>query len=426
MQHSLLKRIRRHVSGRVQDFFAVTSPGFEQICFDELTSLPLSFESVKIVTGGVEFKARLQDCYLANLNLRTATRILMRICTFKASNFSQLEKKISDIPWELFLSPEHLTHISVTSKHSRLFHKEAIAGRFQAGIIQRFAASFQPLSLKSPLEGGVGRCVCTETSPLPPSKGDSDVSALNLTASGEKGRCFVRVSDDRFTVSIDSSGEMLYKRGIKKQGGAAPLRETIAAAALTLAGYDSDAPLIDPLCGSGTFSLEAAMRAKHIPPGWLREFAFMEWPSFMPKRWAYLKREAEKSFIQLHKPLIFASDKDGAVCHALEDQVSACGLSDAIHIACKDFFAFSPSSITAQPGLVMLNPPYGLRLGTRAESEKLFHEIIRKLKKDYKGWKVGLITPNRELVRNMPFPMRQYFFSHGGLKMTLLAGNVTP
>ncbi len=390
MENSLLKRIRRHVSGRVQDFFAVTSPGFEQICFDELMSLPLSLESAMMVTGGVEFKARLQDCYLANLNLRTATRILMRIATFKASNFNQLEKKLGDIHWELFLSPAHLTHISVTSRHSRLFHKEAIAGRFQASIAERLAVSFR----NSPLEGGAGGC-------------------------------FVRVSDDRFTVSIDSSGEMLYKRGIKKQGGNAPLRETIAAAALKLAGYDAEAPLIDPMCGSGTFSLEAAMTAKHIPPGWLREFAFMGWPSFMPNRWAYLKRESEKSFIQLDKPLIFASDKDEAVCHALEDQVRACSFSDAIQIDCKDFFAFHPSRITAQTGLVMLNPPYGLRLGTRAESEKIFREIITKLKKDYKGWKVGMITPNRELVSIIPFPMRQHFFYHGGLKMTLLAGSLT-
>jgi len=114
------------------------------------------------------------------------------------------------------------------------------------------------------------------------------------------------------------------------------------------------------------------------------------------------------------------------VCHALEDQVRACGFSDAIQIDCKDFFAFPPSRITAQTGLVMLNPPYGLRLGTRAESEKIFHEIIRKLKKDYKGWKVGMITPNRELVSIIPFPMRQHFFYHGGLKMTLLAGSIAP
>jgi putative N6-adenine-specific DNA methylase len=123
-QTSLSKRIRRHVTGRVREFFAATAPGFEPLCFEELAALPLSVKEANIVPGGLIFKGRIHDCYLANLKLRTANRILMRLAEFKATNFSQLEKKLTDFPWELFLpflsKPESLLQIAVTSRHSRL------------------------------------------------------------------------------------------------------------------------------------------------------------------------------------------------------------------------------------------------------------------------------------------------------------------
>ena len=135
----LSKRIKRHVVGRIRTYFAATSPGFENICLNELFSLPLSNKEISVVSGGAEFKGRLQDCYIANLNLRSANRILMRIQTFKAANFSQLEKKLSDIPWELYLRAEQYPKIHVTTRHCRLYHKEAISGRFLTSIANRMA-----------------------------------------------------------------------------------------------------------------------------------------------------------------------------------------------------------------------------------------------------------------------------------------------
>ena len=400
---SLSKRIKRHVTGRERDFFAVTAPGLEKLCFDELTSLPLSPKHAITVPGGVEFKGSVLDCYLANLRLRTAGRILMRVCMFKASNFGQLEKKMADFPWELFLRPDVSPDISVSSRKSRLYHSEAISGRFLTNISDRLAGF------------------------------SSDMYPSQETGNVSRGQqIFVRVSDDRFTVSIDSSGENLYKRGIKKQGGTAPLRETIAAAALKLAGYVPgemlpEEILIDPMCGTGTFSLEGALMAANIPPGYLRNFAFMEWPCFRPRQWNYLRRESEKYFRVPDKPSIFASDKDKAACDALEKVVSKSHLADIIQVSCQDFFDFSPSkrNRTGTPGLVMLNPPYGHRIGTQGESRKLFHDISGKLEKDYMNWKIALITSDRHLVRKLPFKLKSYRFSHGGLKLTLLVGRIT-
>ena len=416
-QNPLSKRIKRHVIGRVRDFFAATSPGLEKLCFDELMSLPLSVRCAMVVPGGVEFKGRVHDCYLANLNLRTASRILMRIGVFNADSFNDLEKKLADFPWELFLCPgslplisglglgedmaSFLPRISVTTRHSRLYHKDAIAERFQASISKRLSQTdfHQEMTFLSDAESENGQHDC-------------------------KQQIFVRVVDDRFTVSIDSSGDILYKRGLKKQGGSAPIRETAAAAALKLAGYNGNEPLVDPLCGSGTFSFEAAQMAMHMPAGWLREFAFMGWPSFRSQRWAHIRREAEEGLVQIGTPLIFASDKDRKACDALEKRVNASGLSEIIKVSCRDFFDFSPSELTKEKGVVVLNPPYGLRIGTKQESEDIFYAISDQLEKDYKGWRIALVAPDRRLVRTVPFELERHHFCYAGLKLTLLTGKI--
>ncbi len=118
----LIKRIKRHVIGRRREYFAVTAPGFEELCFNELRSLVPDNSAASASTGGVAFKGRLQECYLANLNLRTANRILMRIETINATSFSQLQKKLSDISWELFLRADQVPQMHVTTRHCRLYH----------------------------------------------------------------------------------------------------------------------------------------------------------------------------------------------------------------------------------------------------------------------------------------------------------------
>lgn len=340
-----------------------------------------------MVKGGVEFKGRLHDCYLANLNLRTANRILMRIGEFKATNFRQLAKNLENFPWELYLAPHSSTRIHVTSRHSRLYHKDPIRCSFEESIKRR-------LDPKN----------CFEKS------------------KNDRQQIFVRVSDDRFVVSIDSSGDILYKRGIKSHGGQAPIRETIAAAILKLSDYNCKEPLIDPMCGSGTFSLEAALMSKNIPAGWFREFAFMRWPSFRPKRWEYIKRETASRFINFQKQIIFASDKNKKMCLNVETKAKAYGISDIIKAFSIDFFKLSPMDLVQHPGLIIINPPYGLRMGTRSESNKVFCAISDKLKKEYIGWKLALIASNRQLAKKS-FPDLNFLpLYHGGLKLTLIKG----
>jgi putative N6-adenine-specific DNA methylase len=388
----LFKRIKRHVIGREQTFFTAAPPGFEPLCLQELLKLQPAVGSARLVSGGVAFKGRLDDCYRANLCLHLPNRILMRIITFKSSNFRQLERKVGDIPWELYLHPDSLVRVHVATRHCRLHHSGAISERFQKTIAGRH------LQIKP------------------------DEKILKIPPTDQN--LFVRGAEDRFTVSIDSSGKLLYKRGLKKHSGKAPLRETLAATALQLAGYEASQPLIDPMCGAGTFSLEAALMAKCIPAGWFRNFAFAGWPSYMARRWAYIRRQAQSGFVQHKRPLIFASDTDPDACRRLKACVEKYSLSDAVSVHSKDFFDLDPREFTEQTGIICINPPYGRRLGAKEESEKIFSAICDRLKQSYKGWKLALFAPGRKLAGTVPFQTKSYPLLHGGLKLALMVGKI--
>jgi putative N6-adenine-specific DNA methylase len=239
---------------------------------------------------------------------------------------------------------------------------------------------------------------------------------------------FVRLDQDLVTLSLDSSGANLYRRGLKIHGGQAPLRETLAAAILRIAGYHPELPLIDPMCGSGSFTLEAALWAKQIPPGFHREFAFMQWPAFRPRQWQHLKTTAQKAIRTLPHPLIHASDLDPEACRRLAACVTRHHLDDAVDVQCHDFFALQPppprDGHPPATGLIVLNPPYGVRLTPDRRMETFYKRIGAKLADDFKGWHVALIVPSPHLIGTQPFPTTSIPLLHGGLQLTLLVGKV--
>lgn len=410
-EEALAKRIKRHVTGRVRTFFAATAPGLEKLCFDELTAPPLSIKNAQAIAGGVEFRGRLTDAWLANLHLRTVNRVLMRITEFRARGFPELEHRLSEIPWELYLLPGEPPEMSVSVTRSRLYHKGAVAERFAAGIGKRFEA----------LSGGVR----SGSSDQPGQSRPSEPSDQSQLAGANPQRLFIRAVEDRFTVSIDSSGELLHKRGWKPDVGRAPLRETLAAAALMLAGYDGREPLIDPMCGAGTFSLEAALMASGTPPGLRRDFAFMGWPSFIPRRWDHLRREAAgQAKTDSDASAILASDRNAEAVSALQAAVDSGGLNGFVQVHQQDFFHIRPDREGRSPGLVTLNPPYGVRMGSRVESQALFEAICEHLRVHFGGWRFAMIAPGREVAKTLPFPAERHPLFHGGLRLALLVGKV--
>jgi putative N6-adenine-specific DNA methylase len=384
------KRVKRHVVGPVHTFFAATAPHLETLCFNELKSLSIPPDSIHMTTGGVDFKGRLQDCYAANLLLRTPNRILMRIAEFKATNFRQLEKKLSHIPWELFIHPFIKRSFTIKTRHSRLYHKAAIGESAEKCIA---------LHMNHTLNG----------------KSDT------LPATGNQ-QVFLRAVEDRFTVSIDTSGELLFKRGLKQHTGKAPIRETLAAAILAYAGYTGKEPLVDPMCGTGTFSLEAAMQVKHIPPGWYREFTFMTWPAFKKRQWDYIKKASAGQMVGPEKKLVFASDRELSMCGNLEKIARQFELSDTIQVMHKDFFEWKPVDITRQKGLVVLNPPFGVRVGAGQIPAGYYDEILQKLKKDYQGWRIAILVPSKQYLKEVHKSLKIFPIYHGGLNLSLLVG----
>lgn len=390
---NLDKQIKRHVIGRVHRLFAITAPGLEETCARELADVSDTIRIDTMAAGGVSFRGRLDDLMRANLYLRTAGRLLMRIETYKATNFRQMRKKASLIPWNRYLPSGCVPRCSVVAHQSRLYHTRAAARRLEASIADYWRDALVGVASPSDMEQTL----------------------------------YVRIDQDVVTLSLDSSGPNLYQRGIKTHTAKAPLRETLAAGILRLADYRPGEPLIDPMCGSGTFSLEAALMAKRIVPGRFREFAFMQWPAFRPRRWRYWTALADRRVEAQVHPAIFASDEDEAACRRLQATVHRFDLADAIEVACRDFFRLDPLTAGGrdlEPGLVVLNPPYGRRLAADRDATHLYHRIGQKLSDGFRGWRAAVLMPRADLIGTLPLRSRPIKLHHGGLTLYLQVGRV--
>ncbi len=384
------KRIKRQVVARNHTFFAVTPPGIESICAGEIAALPVDIAGIKVLPGGVEFKGRLTCCYVANLHLRTPNRILMRLAEFKATNFRQLETRANQVPWELYLPPSVERIFSVKCVHSRLIHTGAISEHLKACIRERM-----------PLTSTVKPVIANRIS---------------------NQRLHVRIVNDQVTISLDSSGPLLYKRGLKLDVGPAPIRETLAAAILKLAGYDGSQTLLDPMCGSGSFSLEAALIARDIPAGSYRQFAFMTWPAFREAHWRHLKQTALRRIRPVQDAKVFASDQDEKRFAALKKIANQFDLSEVIEVAHRDFFKFNPKQVTDKPGILVLNPPYGIRLQPKKSPKNFYEKIRRKLISDYRDWQIALLVKDHIASRHFPKSLQRIAVTHGGIDLVLIFG----
>ncbi len=395
---SFEKRVKRRITGREHSFFAVCAPGLKKVCFNEMLATGLLKNNskstltksimAKSIMGGIEFKGQLNNiCIGFNLNLRSPSRILMRIGNFKADSFEKLEKKINAIDWILYLPQNCSLKFNVTCKKSRLYHSDAIAQRCEK-IIQDQLTDRDAFTAKS-------RSIQT---------------------------VYIRAEENLFTISIDSTGELLFKRGIKKKVNRAPLRENIAFAMLSWAGFSIDDILIDPMCGAGTFCIEAAMIKANVPSGFFRTFAFESWPGFKPKTFAYMKKQAQEKFVKLSDRQIFASDIDDAALSALKQNLAQHDFCKTVDVSKKDFFDINPSP--EKKGAIMLNPPYGKRLEQKNFSSSFYQEIGKKLKKDFKGWRAGIILPSRESKALLGLKLELKPLFHGGLDIFAGIGKI--
>ena len=383
----LRRRIKNHVIAREHDYFAVVQPGFEKISEAELSGLGMVVKN-EFIEGGVEFTGKLDSCYRACLLSRTASRIIMRIGEFRSSNFFELERTIKAFPWELYLAQAKGLKFRISTAKSMIYHSGKLEEIFTAGIESRLESE------------GTG-------------SGNAKASSAQTV--------FLRNNRDSCTVSLDASGEFLYKRTDSKLVTRATLRETTAALILLAAGINGYEQVLDPMCGSGTFSIEAASMFTSTPPGSEREFSFINWPCFRESSFRFIKNAAMKKVIPQGAVIrkIFTSDIDTEAVKIACANVPET-FSKIIHPEVRDFFSLAPDVVKDKKTLIVLNPPYGKRLGD-GSGPSLYREIGEKIRKDFSNCGYAIIVPGheKEMVLNLN-PDRRIQFMNGGIRTAVL------
>ena len=343
---------------------ATTFFGGEEILAGELRQLEA--KELNIKPSAVEFYGDEELMYKANLHCRTALRILKPFSVFKVKDEAELYRNCKEITWEKFLSAEKTLSIAAVSSHEKLTHTLYISQKIKDAIVDRFrdkTGKRPSVDLENP---------------------DYIVHAF--------------VEKDKCTLSFDSSGNSLHKRGYRVSATEAPLNESLAAGLIMMSGWKGERNFYDLMCGSGTFLIEAAMIALNIPPGiFRRSFAFMKWKDFNSRLWEEILRKA-KSQIKTETGIkISGTDiSDGAIRSALRN-IRQAGLEKFVSVEKKSFSECLPEN---ESGIVILNPPYGGRLDDE-DIYSLYEQIGNHLKKNFSGHDVWILTANREASKRI-------------------------
>jgi len=367
------------------EIFLVTLPGLEEHLFAEVKEQ--GFKKPVMISGGVLTQGKWKDVWRANLVLRGASKVLVRIGEFRAHHLAQLDKHARRFPWGEFLLPDHRVKVEVsTNRKSEIYHGGAAEDRIERAIGEEFGA---PIATR--LE-------------------DADILIK------------VRIARNLVIISLETSGTPLHKRGHKQAMGKAPLRETIAAMTLRACNYKRTEPLLDPMCGSGTYLIEAAEMAANLMAGRGRSFAFEKLVSYdaaavseMKQNW--FTREAPAHF--------YGSDQNAQVIQFAKDNAARAGVADACEFSNAPLSKLKPPDCS--PGLVMVNPPYGTRIGNKAALRGLYRNFGDIMKTRFSGWRVGMVTTDAALAdaTKLTWKPPSAPIPHGGLKIRLYQTEIT-
>jgi putative N6-adenine-specific DNA methylase len=376
------------------ELFASTQPGLELILAEELQGM--GFHQALPVEGGVEFQSDMAGLMRANLCCRVASRILVRVHSFKAGNLGQLLKRARKFPWNDWI-PEGLPiQIKASCKRSRIYHSGAVEERIRMAFSD---------AIGSPL--------------LKPKVVDSSGVPKETHLAFQ-----IRVNGNSCTISLDSSGELLHRRGYRLENAKAPLRENIASAFLMLSGWTNPAQaealggFVDPMCGSGTLAIEAAQIAMGIPPGLNRSFAFEHFKNFDEQQYKAVRFNEENRILEECPAPIICSDRDEGAIAISGRNAERAKVSGAIETIHQSLSALRPPS---EAGLWLSNPPYGVRVRSSDPLKNLYATIGRTYREHFDGWSIGLITNDLNLARHsgLNFKETSAIIPHGGLKIRL-------
>lgn len=366
--------------------FAVTAPGLEPLCAAELERLRIRGD---VEPGGVAWAGNLTSIARANLWLRTASRVIVRVAEFRARTFFELERHARRIAWERFVSPETPVEFRVTCRKSKLYHSSAVAQRFIEAVVRH-----------------VGEVEATHVA-------DEEEESTN-----RRQLFVVRFLHDVCTVSVDTSGPLLHLRGYRQAIAKAPLRETLAAATLLGAGWSGSTPLADPMCGSGTIPIEAALIARRMAPGRHRAFAFLEWPEAKRDAWSRLIADADTQALPASPVPILGADRDEGAITAARANAERAGVANDITFERQ---ALSALASDGGAGLIATNPPYGHRIGEADRLRNLYAQIGNVVRARRPRWDVALLSADPTLERHTGLALDEVLRTrNGGIAVRLM------
>lgn len=346
-------------------FFVTSAKGLEELVAAELVALGIS--GAKIERGGVSFNGRLEDGYRACLWLRTASRVLLVLAEFPCSSPDELYAGVRTVEWSKYLTPDMTMAVDSVLRDSAMTHSGFIALKSKDAIVDSLRDKF-------------GRRPNVDTK-LPD---------LRVNVHLVKNRC---------TVSLDLAGEPLDRRGYRLDRNKAPLRENIAAALVEFSGWGGETPFYDPMCGSGTIVIEAALKASNTAPGLLRDrFGFQNWLGHDPTLWRGMLTEAKELRKRELTIRLRGSDRSPGTIEMAQQNASRAGTGRLTTFSAADICTFEPAS---SPAMIIFNPPYGERMGELEELASLYRTFGDVLKKRCAGSTAFILCGNSELVRHI-------------------------
>lgn len=368
--------------------FAIVAPGLAALAAAELQALgvpPLVVES-----AGVAFAGHPEAVLRVNMHARLVSRVVVRLATFTARDFATLEKAAQRVPWARVLAPGDTALLSVTCRKSRLYHSDAVAERVARGITRALP--------------DVRTDVATR---------DDDEDIAPVPTATRVQRLLVRFDRDVCTISADTSGALLHRRGWRLATAKAPLRETLAAALLAASGWPGDAPLLDPLAGAGTIPIEAALMARRMAPGLSRDFACESWPG-ADRSLALRLREAARAQVLPSAPApIVCADRDPGAIEAARANAERAGVANDLQFVQQPLSATSLEHIGTR-GWLVTNPPWGIRTGDPATLRALWGSLGALVRAGGAAWTFTAVVPDPALAKELRLSLDRVLITTAG------------
>lgn len=389
---ALSRRLKRYVFAKEQEYLAVCAPGLEESLQGEIQGLETVATITQTIKGGVIFKGRIDAMYEANLRLGTATRVLLRIDEFPASSSPALFNRAKRVRWELYIGRASEVRLSVTSKASRLNHKRKIQRIFEAAISERLS------------ELGVTARVTNEK--------HAQLEFL------------IRLNNNRCTVSFNTSGESLHKRGWRGLSPIAPIRETLAAFVLRTAQYLSHDVIVDPFCGSGTFIIEAARGIAGYPVGGSRRFALEDSPIYDQKKWKHIRSRNVPEKIIRPDVSLYGSDIDSSAIELARQNSHSAGVAEITSFSAVEAskVSYTNAATGASSPLLISNLPYGKRV----QSPISLNGFFEKVNMECDGWSFALICLDPSQLQSLRVSrLAIRHFLNGGIRVALVTGQIS-